>query len=259
MPIKRKTDTSPWMLLINTVLFGVGAGMVGYCWILFSLQSTAVELAQNSIWTFQERLFLTTVALLLGGFFHSVAILYPSIKRRQEEQLKSNLMVDEYKNQAMQDPLTGIYNRRYFDQVLEAYVGEFDKARAKFGVLLLDLDNFKSINDTFGHEAGDILISKVADGMKRLARKYDVVARIGGDEFAVIVPIISRDQLTSVANRYRNMISLLAVTHDSKPIYPTASIGVAMFEDDNSARDIMRLADGNLYAAKQRGRNCIAA
>ena len=259
MPIKRKSDTSPWMLLINTVLFGVGAGMVGYCWILYSVQASVVELSQNSVWTFQERLFLTTVALLLGGFFHSVAILYPNIKRRQEEQLKANLMVNEYKNQAMQDPLTGIYNRRYFDQVLDAYVSEFDKARASFGVLLLDMDNFKSINDTFGHEAGDMLLRKVAAGMKQLAREYDVVARIGGDEFAVIVPIINHDQLNSVANRYRNMISLLTMAQDSRPVYPSASIGVAMFEDGNSARDIMRKADSNLYAAKQAGRNQIAA
>ncbi|MEM7069992.1 MAG: GGDEF domain-containing protein [Pseudomonadota bacterium] len=255
----RKTDTSPWMLLINTVMFGVGAGMVGYCWLLYSIRSPVVSSASGGVWTFQEQLFLMTVALLLGGFFHSVAILYPNIKRRTEEQIRAKVEADNYKNLAMKDPLTGIYNRRYFFEIMDAYIREFKAAGMNFGVMLLDLDEFKYINDNFGHEAGDILIINVAKCMDAIAREHDVVARLGGDEFAVLLPIANRNQLTSVADRYRSMISQIRASSGSEPRYASVSIGIAMSQDGSSAKEIINAADANLYAAKNNGKNTVAA
>ncbi|MEM7067795.1 MAG: GGDEF domain-containing protein [Pseudomonadota bacterium] len=254
----RKTDKSPWIVLINTIMFGVGAGLVGYCWLLYSIRSPVVSSASGGVWTFQEQLFLMTIALLLAGFFHSAAILYPSIKRRTEDQIRAKMEADNYKSLAMKDPLTGIYNRRYFLEIMDAYIKEFKIAGVNFGVMLLDLDELKYINDKYGHEEGDILIMNVASCMRAVAGKYDVVARLGGDEFAIVLPIADRKQLAVVADDYRDMISQLRANADNDPHNASVSIGIAMLQDGSSAKQILKAADENLYIAKQKGKNQVA-
>lgn len=247
------------MLMVNTVLFGVGAGLVAYCWLLFAVQPEVDPTGYGGLWTFEERLLVATVAILLGGFFHSIAVLYPEMKRHEDERNRSSLRANQMENQAMSDPLTGIYNRRYFDRALKIYFAEFKMQEASFGLLLLDLDHFKEVNDTHGHGAGDTVLKAVAEQLKTVSREYDIPARIGGEEFAIITPYASYDELVGIAERYRQAIDGLRVAHDAMAIATTVSIGVATNIEGDDAESLFRTADRRLYDAKRNGRNRIAA
>ena len=161
---------------------------------------------------------------------------------------------------AVTDPLTGMHNRRYFERALAGYLKEFNAVGATLGLLILDLDHFKSINDNYGHDVGDIVLKEVALRMRAISREHDIVARLGGEEFAVITPFANREQLLGVAERYRNMVEALAIKHGNIIIRPTVSIGVATNDGElDNADDLFKSADQKLYQAKNSGRNRVAA
>ncbi|MCB1422592.1 MAG: GGDEF domain-containing protein [Nitratireductor sp.] len=150
--------------------------------------------------------------------------------------------------------------RRYFEAALAGYLKEFNAVKATLGLLILDLDHFKSINDNYGHDVGDIVLKEVALRMRAISRDHDIVARLGGEEFAVITPYANREQLLGVAERYRNMVEALAIKHGNIVIRPTVSIGVATNEGEmDNADDLFKSADQKLYQAKNAGRNRVAA
>jgi two-component system cell cycle response regulator len=125
---------------------------------------------------------------------------------------------------------------------------------------VFDLDHFKKVNDTYGHDAGDMVLREVALRLRAITRDNDVVARIGGEEFAVITPYATTEQLLSVAERYRTMISSLNVQIGNVVLKPTISIGVATNSDGtDNAQDFFKAADRKLYQAKREGRNRVAA
>jgi diguanylate cyclase (GGDEF)-like protein/PAS domain S-box-containing protein len=152
------------------------------------------------------------------------------------------------------DFLTGLYNRRHFEQEL-AY--EVDRA-ARYGspgaVLMIDVDKFKIINDTFGHMAGDDLLKGIAGLLKHRMRHTDVLARVGGDEFAVLLPHTNATQATAVADDFVKALDKQAAMLANESIRITASVGVASF-DGISAAEVLARADVAMYGAKQAGRN----
>lgn len=237
-------------VFLNTALFGIGAFMVTYCW--FHIFTN--EPSSSSI--LSQRLLGSTMALLFGGFFYSLVILLPNLRKVDLEREKISQIAKSFKIQALTDPLTGAHNRRYFDDALEVYLVEFGKVGAELGLIAIDLDNFKQVNDKFGHDAGDQVLIEVAKSLKASAREYDVIARVGGEEFAIITPSISKSDLLSLADRFRQMIADLEVQIDNRTIRPTASIGVATTgETSNNAKALVKAADKYLYAAKNAGRN----
>jgi diguanylate cyclase (GGDEF)-like protein/PAS domain S-box-containing protein len=161
---------------------------------------------------------------------------------------------------SMLDDLTGVFNRR---SLLEAGGRELDLIRrgtsSSLGVLLIDLDNFKSINDNFGHAAGDAVLQAVANGARGALRSVDILGRIGGDEFAVILPGTGDDDAHRAAGRLREAIAGLAITSDGRSIPVTASIGTATSErygaDPPQMDQLLNDADAAMYRAKRAGKN----
>ena len=165
-----------------------------------------------------------------------------------------NERMEELQRQASQDPLTGLKNRRRFDEELAAAMARSRRDRSTGAVLMIDLDDFKSVNDTHGHTAGDRLIRDVAELLRRRTRESDVLARLGGDEFAVILPRSDREQARAVAESIAAAIREHPTHHGDRA---SASIGVTVFGEDpsQSPAAIVSEADTAMYAAKDGGRD----
>lgn len=208
--------------------------------------------------TVQKLLF--ACGMLASSLMVFIGIIIPMIKRNRREKALMHTLAATFELQATTDPLTGLHNRRYFEQALKEYLAEFTRTEGPLGLLVFDLDHFKKVNDTHGHDAGDQVLREVALRLKAITRENDVVARIGGEEFAVITPYATHDQLLAVAERYRSMIGALNVHIGKVVLKPTISVGVATNSDGTkSAEDLFKAADKKLYQAKREGRNRVAA
>jgi diguanylate cyclase (GGDEF)-like protein/PAS domain S-box-containing protein len=168
--------------------------------------------------------------------------------------------VQKLSDSSVTDPLTGLFNRRYLDAALGQQFALFGRMSRRFGVLYLDIDTFKSVNDTLGHAGGDEAIRFVADIISRNARRMDVAARYGGDEFAVICPIGSAAELLLYGRRLVEMVrsSSFAPAEDAG-MRLTISAGAALVaEGDADERAVLERADGAMYQAKRSGRDGVA-
>lgn len=166
----------------------------------------------------------------------------------------------ELREQANTDTLTGLPNRRFFSQVAQKELSLSRRNEKSFAVLMLDLDHFKGINDSHGHAAGDHVLREVAVMLASSIREEDVVARIGGEEFAVCAPYTDACQARVIAENLRKAAELLQVSYAGKKIPVTLSIGLAVMpQDGDDLLALMGVADGRLYLAKQDGRNRFCA
>jgi len=156
---------------------------------------------------------------------------------------------DEISHLAFHDPLTGLANRRLFVDRLQHALATQQRSGATHAVLFLDIDDFKAVNDTLGHKAGDDLLVAVGQQLRSSARAYDTVARWGGDEFALLLETIDRDGAMQTAERIRANLRQLPL--DGKPLQ--ASIGIAIAEGSADPDDLLRAADAAMYAAKRAG------
>ena len=161
-----------------------------------------------------------------------------------------------HKTAAMTDPLTGLLNRRAFLQDAEALLQQQIQRDRPIGVLLVDLDHFKSINDRFGHAVGDKVLQIFARTTRMNLRQTDLVGRLGGEEFTVVLADASVDNAYLVADRLRKAFAASAAVIDGQPLHATASVGVAVIVDPSQdLAHLITLADQALYLAKARGRN----
>ena len=163
---------------------------------------------------------------------------------------------------AVIDGLTGLHNRRYLDIHLATLFDDAVRRGAALAVLLLDIDRFKSINDTYGHDAGDEVLREFSTRVRSMTRGVDLVARYGGEEVVVVVPDASVEEARFVAERIRERImsSPFAVNHRTRQIDVTVSIGVAARQRaDGASAEIVKRADLALYRAKEAGRNRVIA
>lgn len=182
------------------------------------------------------------------------AILLSTERYNLEQQLKRSH--EQLRILAEQDSLTGLSNRYFFDESLSHLIPQAQRAGTNIGLLMLDLDNFKNINDTLGHDAGDEFLKIVAKRLKKATRTGDHICRLGGDEFAVVVHNLeSLDPLRNLTGRIFEELSRPALLK-GKELTITASIGVATFPDcADNAIDLMKCADVAMYRAKNSGRN----
>lgn len=162
-----------------------------------------------------------------------------------------------FASQAKTDHLTGLSNRRQFDAELERAFLDAQRFNRPLSLILLDVDLFKAINDTAGHQAGDDLLKAVANVMVSCGRKTDLPARLGGDEFAILLPGTSATSGTVVAERILTGVRKQEVVLNGERVNTTASIGIADLNSGqiHSARDLFALADRAMYEAKKQGRN----
>ncbi|MET0227020.1 MAG: GGDEF domain-containing protein [Dokdonella sp.] len=159
------------------------------------------------------------------------------------------------------DPLTGLYNRRQFLELLEKELARSANHRRPLTLLIIDLDHFKSINDRFGHPVGDVVLKRVATALQGNAREEFIIARIGGEEFAVVLPEHGVEAAAQFAGRLCDAVGTLDMANSQiGPQRVTVSIGVAPWQQGMAnVSDLMRAADLQLYRAKQSGRNRVCA
>ncbi len=162
------------------------------------------------------------------------------------------------KETSFRDEVTGLYNRRFFSLRLEEEMSRFKRFNHPVTVVLLDIDNFKSVNDEFGHAVGDETLRELAQILMKHSRGINVVSRFGGDEFAVLLVETSKAGARLYADRIRQVVATFPFSH-GKPV--TASFGVASLPDDEvtTSDDLFRAADEALYAAKRAGKNQVVA
>lgn len=205
----------------------------------------------------QDYLFYSMFLLLLA-FLCIVMIILPMMRRSQDETLNISNLAKSFEKQAVTDVLTDLPNRRFFESAFTAYLKEFNRKDLSFGLLVMDLDHFKRFNDNYGHDVGDEVLRVVGRKLKSITREHDVVARIGGEEFAVITLFATNEQLMAVAERYRIEIDNIKVKIGDDILDPTVSIGVASNEGrQKEIRMMFAEADKKLYEAKRKGRNMV--
>ncbi|WP_049780756.1 sensor domain-containing diguanylate cyclase [Terriglobus saanensis] len=160
-------------------------------------------------------------------------------------------------SQSIRDVLTGLFNRRFMEVALERELHRATRRGSSLAVLLLDVDHFKDFNDTFGHEAGDVVLREVGACFLQSVRTEDIVCRYGGEEFVIIFPEITAEMALQRAEKIREQISALRIQFKGQPLgHISLSIGLAMFPYPASSVDeLLRMADHALYDAKQSGRN----
>lgn len=157
------------------------------------------------------------------------------------------------------DQLTNIPNRRATEMHLHSWLDEFRRYQVPMGVLFCDIDNFKSINDTCGHEAGDLVLKTAAKTVVNALRPFDVVGRWGGEEFVCLIRNVTGELLHDIAERIRVLVAQSRVVPDQKELTFTVSIGATMARQDDTPDTVVKRADALMYAAKKQGRNRLCA
>ncbi len=178
-------------------------------------------------------------------------------------QLQENLIAaqEHLRFQATHDPLTGIWNRAGILDFLNRELSRISRVPHALSVMMADIDHFKGINDTYGHEIGDVVLCDVAKRLQGAVRAYDAAGRHGGEEFLIISPELDAKGLPNFAERLRTRIAGTPVFTSAGPIRVTVSIGASALNDNESgmitADALLRAADTALYKAKAEGRNCV--
>lgn len=171
--------------------------------------------------------------------------------------LSRQVKIENLKDAAVLDPLTGCYNRREFESQLKRNISGAIRHKYSLSVFMFDLDHFKSINDTYGHLAGDKVLQEVVSIVQKNMRTGDILARFGGEEFIAILPETDKAKAMELADRLRIQISKKSIVHDDDTIKVTASFGVAELDRCADMTKIIQDADAMMYKAKLNGRNTV--
>ncbi len=182
-----------------------------------------------------------------GNKTHFVVTLRDITERKKRE--------ETLKYEASHDLLTGMHNRRYFLNRAEQEIKRAKRFNRSLLIMMLDIDHFKAVNDTYGHAAGDEVIKYVSKTIMNTIRSIDIVARWGGEEFIVLLPETELTNGIVIAEKIRKKVLANSITHENQTILVTISIGVTNSTDDCSADDFIKRADQALYHAKETGRN----
>jgi diguanylate cyclase (GGDEF)-like protein len=182
-----------------------------------------------------------------GQIFEWFTVLAESSKRI----LENLLLQEQLRDAALHDELTGLDNRRLFDEHLSHAIAHAERRRLKAALLFVDLNNFKGINDTFGHEVGDQLLKTLAARFRSELRAEDILARIGGDEFVFLFPSVERRDIEIFAKRILELSKETVSIGNSDPMTVSGSIGIALYPDNaRNSDELLRAADQAMYKAK---------
>ena len=234
---------------------------------VLSLAETARQISNSQNYSLRaEKLSKDEVGLLTDDFNemlnqietrdYELRIIQGQLEQKvQKRTRKFKELAETMRHQAFHDSLTGLANRKNFDDRLKETALHIDRHGGQFAVLFLDLDRFKLVNDTLGHSAGDRLLIEVASRLRESLRSTDLLARFGGDEFAVLLTDIDPSQAGDVAAKLISNVSK-SMTIDGHQLIMTVSIGVSVYPDDGSNTvAILKNADAAMYRSKEHGRN----
>jgi diguanylate cyclase (GGDEF)-like protein len=200
-------------------------------------------------------------SVVLGIFFSSMAWRSTIVNLQQKRRIDKQQKELEDKNRSLQylastDPLTGLINRRIFDEKISFEISRIKRYGSKSSLLIVDIDNFKDVNDNFGHPVGDALLVEFALMLKELLRETDIVARIGGEEFAILLTGTDGENGRIVAEKIRETTENKIFVIDGNEINITVSIGLAALDSTtDSYAEVYKYADKALYISKAKGKN----
>jgi diguanylate cyclase (GGDEF)-like protein len=199
--------------------------------------------------------YLIYIAIVEMGLEKPQRLLFKDLKHRERALQRA---LKDVQRLAITDPLTGLYNQRHFTTAAEAEVQRACRYGRPLSAVMMDIDHFKRVNDSYGHTIGDRLLQKVAESCRKELRRADLVGRYGGDEFVIVLPEIDLAAAKRVAERLRRTIAQTQVKTAKGPARVTASLGVTTVDCDNIRLEaLLSRADKALYAAKRKGRNQI--
>ncbi len=250
-----------------TVLGFRGMGdALGEMALLENLPRSATVIALNlvSLWSLSRAMFYQFLGENHPSFSLDLMNMLSSRIRKSDEERRRGytrekeqvVALETLSRQATHDPLTGLFNRRYLDQILYGEIAHARQNGSLVGILMADVDHFKKINDTYGHKAGDLMLQAVGDLMKSCVRSADIVCRYGGEEFVIVMPGASAPTVSKCAEEIRSKFQSLHVKFEDQEIYATISLGGAIYPLHGSNVDeVFVHADRAMYQAKQNGRN----
>jgi diguanylate cyclase (GGDEF)-like protein/PAS domain S-box-containing protein len=186
-------------------------------------------------------------------------------RKQAEEALRAQLaeiqtLQARLQEQAIRDPLTGLFNRRFMEETFDRELARATREQYPVGLMMLDLDHFKPLNDSYGHQAGDLVLQAVGDLLRRHTRQNDVACRFGGEEFIVILPGASLELVMRRAEALRMLLADHPIPSGDQSLHVTTSVGVAVFPQHGQDIDaLLGAVDQALYQAKSAGRNCVMA
>ena len=163
--------------------------------------------------------------------------------------------IKELERMAMTDVLTGVANRLYIDKLIKDKVNIFNVTGRKFAIAFIDIDNFKSVNDIYGHEAGDLVLKTVAKTLSHNLRGIDIIARWGGEEFIICIDNINKELMEKLLNKLRILVEKTEVHYNQKIISVTISVGGTVIQENETKEEIIKRADELMYKSKDSGRN----
>jgi diguanylate cyclase (GGDEF)-like protein len=242
--------------------------LIGGSWILFSDRILGFIITDYRVslqlQTAKGFLFIAVTAMLLYVLlqwgFNFLQRSEETLQEEREHLERYRILADdsmkEMAHQARHDALTGLPNRLLFNEYLIQAIAQARSKRGKLAVIFLDLDRFKLINDTMGHNLGDQLLNNVAKRIRQTLRSGDTIARLGGDEFLVLLPEISEDQEAATISERILQVFTQPIILDGNEVYMSTSIGISLFPSDGSDMEtLVKQADTAMYHAKEQGRN----
>lgn len=251
-------QTGPlWIFIVAPVsvfIHGLKRGLVDIA--VFVLVISAVMFSPSHFFIAEHINYTNAFKLRLLYSFLTVTFLSALYEYSRERSLKQSIELSQkYQNLAHFDPLTGLANRRFAMDALTREQARVARNNDSLSILLCDIDNFKQINDSFGHNAGDEVLVNLSSLFTGTIRKQDVLSRWGGEEFLFILPQTDLTNAYVIAEKIRKTVEDNPSVFEHHNINATISIGIAQFDTDSSIDDIMKTADKYLYQAKSAGRN----
>lgn len=238
---------APFLLFIYGVRWGAICVSFLFLGAVVLLYYPNPLLVANYTETFKSRFLASFMAVAIMSYLHEYA--------RHRSYMALLVLRKKVEREARTDELTGLYNRRHMYEYMQQALQRLRRIHLPLSVLLIDIDNFKQINDNYGHQFGDDVLIRVAHTLRHSLRNHDSIARWGGEEFLVLLTETDSDSANTVAEKLRSTIEALPIDCDGEQMRMTISIGMHTANPEESLDKMLYRADENLYTAKNSGRN----